>query len=674
LTDTAFSASSGDCVQVGAGGLLTTTTGGCGSASTVPFSGITSGDNTTAAMTVDTGASLTPVNSGIIEANELAAGTYGNALIFSNASDTFAGLAASATTAVTFTGPLAGDVTGTQSATVVSSLQGVPLVASVAAGGAAPTTGQVLEFNGTDWVPSTALTGITVPWSSITAPTAALSLTMPAGDTTAFTWANQTTTPTTDWTFTAGADAASTAPVFSFTDTTGNARTGPLFNINTAAGSTALPLQVTALGTANGVAMDVTGDLKAIGSGAITATTATALAATPTPCTAGLVVTGIAANGTLTCSVPASASSVAFSGIATGANTTAAMTVGSGASLEPVSGSTGIIDANYLQTGTTPVPVANVAPTAGMVLTYATATGWTPTSTGTVVPAYLPVYTAGTTTTSTTTGTPTDSTTTLTLNFAGGPTASENFGTTSYYVSLSSTCSATTSTACDDTTLTWPGNTSSTTTTVNGNTTTTTTTTTTTINATISGVMVTLSAAATESHTVQLYLNGAAVGSTCTIATGATSCTIASAYTATANDPIEVRVSRTSSTSQTLTVTTAATETSYTTATTVTTVVSTTTTGTQLTTPLPHMVVGSVTIPAIVGTASLGVATLTMPVPYTSVTSYWCTAQDITGYVNLTGLGIGNISYALLLSNSSTTVFTISGNPGDTANFQCMGN
>ena len=50
--------------------------------------------------------------------------------------------------------------------------------------------------------------------------------------------------------------------------------------------------------------MDATGDLEAIGSGAITATTATALAATPTGCVLPLVATGIDANGNAICSEP----------------------------------------------------------------------------------------------------------------------------------------------------------------------------------------------------------------------------------------------------------------------------------------------------------------------------------------------------------------------------------
>ena len=195
---------------------------------------------------------------------------------------------------------LSGDLSGTLPGPVtVVGINGSPLGATTGAA-----SGAVLEYNGTNWAPSTAITGVGVPWSSLTAPTTNLSLAM-GTDTTSFTWATQASPATSDWTFTAAADTgASTTPIYSFTDTTGNARTGPLFNINTASGSTALPLQVTAQGAANGVAMDATGDLEAIGSGAITATTATALAATPTGCVLPLVATGIDANGNAICSEP----------------------------------------------------------------------------------------------------------------------------------------------------------------------------------------------------------------------------------------------------------------------------------------------------------------------------------------------------------------------------------
>ncbi len=63
--------------------------------------------------------------------------------------------ATNATTAVNFSGPLVGDVTGTQAATTVARLQGRNVA------GTAPTGGQVLKFNsGTNqWTPDTDLTG-----------------------------------------------------------------------------------------------------------------------------------------------------------------------------------------------------------------------------------------------------------------------------------------------------------------------------------------------------------------------------------------------------------------------------------------------------------------------------------------------------------------------------------
>ena len=69
-------------------------------------------------------------------------------------SDT-AGTASSATSATNLTGPLAGDVTGTQAATTVARLQGRNVSAS------APTNGQVLKFNSgtSQWEPATDETG-----------------------------------------------------------------------------------------------------------------------------------------------------------------------------------------------------------------------------------------------------------------------------------------------------------------------------------------------------------------------------------------------------------------------------------------------------------------------------------------------------------------------------------
>lgn len=63
------------------------------------------------------------------------------------------GQAASAALAAGFTGALAGDVTGIQGATSVDRLKGVAVSAT------APTAGQVLQYNGTQYVPTTIVSG-----------------------------------------------------------------------------------------------------------------------------------------------------------------------------------------------------------------------------------------------------------------------------------------------------------------------------------------------------------------------------------------------------------------------------------------------------------------------------------------------------------------------------------
>jgi hypothetical protein len=56
--------------------------------------------------------------------------------------------ATTATTATSFTGALTGDISGTQAATSVDKLKGVAISAT------APTTGQTLVYNGTQYVPT----------------------------------------------------------------------------------------------------------------------------------------------------------------------------------------------------------------------------------------------------------------------------------------------------------------------------------------------------------------------------------------------------------------------------------------------------------------------------------------------------------------------------------------
>ncbi|MFL6374530.1 MAG: tail fiber domain-containing protein [Pyrinomonadaceae bacterium] len=78
--------------------------------------------------------------------------------------------AATATSSTSFTGPLLGDVTGTQSSSTVARINGSPLGATTGA-----TTGQVLTWNGTDWAKSTAAgvtgTGVANTVTKFTSPT-----------------------------------------------------------------------------------------------------------------------------------------------------------------------------------------------------------------------------------------------------------------------------------------------------------------------------------------------------------------------------------------------------------------------------------------------------------------------------------------------------------------------
>ncbi len=62
------------------------------------------------------------------------------------------GTVANATTAVNFTGAVSGDVSGNQSAISVDRIKGIPVSAT------APVTGQVMMYNGTQWVPTKGFT------------------------------------------------------------------------------------------------------------------------------------------------------------------------------------------------------------------------------------------------------------------------------------------------------------------------------------------------------------------------------------------------------------------------------------------------------------------------------------------------------------------------------------
>lgn len=98
-------------------------------------------------------------------------------------------------------------------------------------------------------------------------------------------------------------------------DTTGNTNTGPLADFHSVGTSTALPLQVTAQGTANGAQMDTTGRLKPIGSGKIAANVdAGGVSAKTTNFTAAITDCGteftVSNAGAQTATLPASSATV----------------------------------------------------------------------------------------------------------------------------------------------------------------------------------------------------------------------------------------------------------------------------------------------------------------------------------------------------------------------------
>jgi hypothetical protein len=97
---------------------------------------------------------------GKVSGNAITSGTIGGSTIINTSGNitggTFTGngsgltniTATSATTATNFSGSLTGDVTGTQGATLVGKLQGSPVSTT------APTTNQVLKWNGSSWAPA----------------------------------------------------------------------------------------------------------------------------------------------------------------------------------------------------------------------------------------------------------------------------------------------------------------------------------------------------------------------------------------------------------------------------------------------------------------------------------------------------------------------------------------
>ncbi len=248
----------------------------------------------------------------------------------------------------------------------------------------APATNDVLTWNGSAWAPAALGTGSAI-WSGIANPTGNLSLAM-GSYTTELLWGS----------------ASGTTPVFEVADSTGDTGTGVLLRVTTASGSTEIPVQFDANGA--GVQLTAAGVLTPVGAGQINGTelqgvgvSATAPNtsgqvltyngtdwapaapgggssliwsgngisgnATPTTISLGTNLSGSLAGGTLTLTASGSGSS-AFSGITGGANTSAAMVVGTGASLTP--SGTGVISASQLQGNA----VSAAAPASGQVLTY----------------------------------------------------------------------------------------------------------------------------------------------------------------------------------------------------------------------------------------------------------------------------------------------------------------
>lgn len=112
------------------------------------------------ANTVSTvgGQSAASVAAATILANNATNANVSNAIVRRDASGNFqagtitANLLGNASSALDFTGSLSGDVTGTQSSTVVSALRGTTV------SGTSPSLGQVLQFDGSSWAPITLTT------------------------------------------------------------------------------------------------------------------------------------------------------------------------------------------------------------------------------------------------------------------------------------------------------------------------------------------------------------------------------------------------------------------------------------------------------------------------------------------------------------------------------------
>lgn len=123
---------------------------------------------------------------------------------------------------------LAGDLAGTDTAPTVV---GLHFGATGLALGTAPTSGQCLEYNGTNITGATCSGGGSTAWSNLTNPSANLPLSMGANTTT----------------FTYGAATGSGTNMFNIVDTASNTGTGYLFHISLGSGSAAAPFDVCGL-------------------------------------------------------------------------------------------------------------------------------------------------------------------------------------------------------------------------------------------------------------------------------------------------------------------------------------------------------------------------------------------------------------------------------------------
>lgn len=276
-----------------------------------------------------------------------------------------------------------------------TSIQAKPVAAT------APATNDVLTWNGAAWAPAALGTG-SAAWSGLANPTANLSLGL-ASYTTTLSWGS----------------ASGTTPLFELTDSASDTGTGVMLRVTTAAGSTEIPIQFDADG--NGVKLTTAGVLTPVGSGEINGTELAGVALSAAAPTTGQVLTfngsqwapaaatggmgnpmtaagdlivggtsgaparlAIGASGDCLTSNGATEAwgacgsgggSSAFSAITGGTNTTAAMVVGSGATLEP--SGTGVISATELQGNA----ISAAAPASGQFLGW-NGSAWAPTTEG----------------------------------------------------------------------------------------------------------------------------------------------------------------------------------------------------------------------------------------------------------------------------------------------------